>query len=477
MNPVSENRFLPSFLAIAASLVLVCGGLLLLTQTAPWTLREDAGGEALAPLAADNAFEAAAPREITFAPSASADGKATTEETDETDRGDTSQVADTEPAEPRQAAPEPVQPVVSEPSPAQAEDTVAASDVTEVDGTRTDVMDVAQVDETGAGAAEAITAESMIVSDAEPVPESTVEPRTAETAAIGTEAAEAPALTAAPPAATDQIGELLAESAPTAVATETALEHTYDVAEPAPEAVLAETVSEGRDGIADNAAAPMAAEPEGAGHPSASPEVTKAAPLPPPPPPASSTVTAAARIPLPPPPPPLPKRKPDIAAKAPVQTAGTTPQPEPPARPKAPKQAQAKPAATQQPAKQAQAASAVAEQATGQPSSGPGAWLPMALAPADKPIAKQPAARLSGAAYSSKVWAALARHKPRAGQNGSATVTFTIGAGGALNGVRIGKSSGNAKIDQLALATVRGAAPFPPPPSGPASFSIRIDFH
>jgi protein TonB len=101
----------------------------------------------------------------------------------------------------------------------------------------------------------------------------------------------------------------------------------------------------------------------------------------------------------------------------------------------------------------------------------------MALAPADKPIAKQPAARLSGAAYSSKVWAALARHKPRAGQNGSATVTFTIGAGGALNGVRIGKSSGNAKIDQLALATVRGAAPFPPPPSGPASFSIRIDFH
>jgi protein TonB len=131
----------------------------------------------------------------------------------------------------------------------------------------------------------------------------------------------------------------------------------------------------------------------------------------------------------------------------------------------------------QHPPKQAQAASAVAEQATGQPSSGPIAWLPMALAPADKPIAKQPVARLSGAAYSSKVWSALARHKPRAGQKGSATVTFTIGAGGALSGARIGKSSGNAKIDQLALATVRGAAPFPPPPSGPASFSIRIDFH
>ena len=101
----------------------------------------------------------------------------------------------------------------------------------------------------------------------------------------------------------------------------------------------------------------------------------------------------------------------------------------------------------------------------------------MALAPADKPVAKEPATRLSGPAYSSKVWSALARHKPRAGQSGSATVVFSIGAGGALNGVSIGKSSGNARIDQLALATVRGAAPFPPPPSGPASFSIRIDFH
>jgi protein TonB len=54
---------------------------------------------------------------------------------------------------------------------------------------------------------------------------------------------------------------------------------------------------------------------------------------------------------------------------------------------------------------------------------------------------------------------------------------FSVGAGGALNSVRIGKSSGNARIDQLALATVRGAAPFPPPRLGPASCSIRIDFH
>jgi len=94
-----------------------------------------------------------------------------------------------------------------------------------------------------------------------------------------------------------------------------------------------------------------------------------------------------------------------------------------PARAETPKQVQAKPAVTQQPPKQAQAPSAVAVQATGQPSSRSGSWLPMALAPADKPIAKQPAARLSGPAYSSKVWSALARHKPRAGQIGSARVS------------------------------------------------------
>ena len=457
MNPVSESRFLPSFLAIAASLVLVCGGLLLLTSTAPWTSREDAGGDARAPFAADKAFEAAAPRQITIAPSASAGREAATDEAEATDRGDTFQVAEAQPAQPRQAAPEPVQPVVSEPSPAQAEDTIAASDVTEVDEARADAMDVAQLDEAVVSASEAITAESMSVSDAEPIAENTVETSAVpETAPVKTGAVEAHVAAEASSAPRDQIGETLAESAPQAIATATVAAHAQEVAEPAPEAVTAETLSEDTAG----ADAMAAAETTGGDNPAASPKVAAASP-----------------VPLPPPPPPLPKRKPEVAVQAPVQTAQTTPRPERPSRPEAPKQVQARSAVTQQPPKQAQAASAVAAQATGQPySSGPGAWLPMALAPADKPIAKEPAARLSGAAYSSKVWAALARNKPRAGQNGSATVVFSIGAGGALSGVRIGKSSGNAKIDQLALATVRGAAPFPPPPSGPASFSIRIDF-
>lgn len=113
-------------------------------------------------------------------------------------------------------------------------------------------------------------------------------------------------------------------------------------------------------------------------------------------------------------------------------------------------------------------------------------WRPMALAPADaetpappklsSPAPKQ--APVSAAAHRSKVWSALARAKPRAGARGSATVTFTIGANGALRGARVAKSSGNAKIDQMALATVRKAGPFPPPglKSGAASYTIRMDF-
>ena len=100
----------------------------------------------------------------------------------------------------------------------------------------------------------------------------------------------------------------------------------------------------------------------------------------------------------------------------------------------------------------------------------------MALAPADKPTLKVPTARSNNAAYGNQVWAALARHKPRAGVRGSATVVFSIGENGGLRGVKVGRSSGNERIDQLALQTVRSAAPYPPPPSGVATYTIRIDF-
>ena len=46
----------------------------------------------------------------------------------------------------------------------------------------------------------------------------------------------------------------------------------------------------------------------------------------------------------------------------------------------------------------------------------------------------------------------------------SADVEFSIGADGALNGVKIAKSSGDAAFDQSVLRAIRRAAPFPPPP-------------
>jgi TonB family protein len=110
-------------------------------------------------------------------------------------------------------------------------------------------------------------------------------------------------------------------------------------------------------------------------------------------------------------------------------------------------------------------------------------WKPMGLAPADKPsislIQGQPK-KPSVGGYNAEIWSALARKKPSAGQHGSTTVTFAIGAGGALRFVRVSQSSGNARLDQLALATVRNAAPFPRPPvlkAGTAAYTIRIDLH
>jgi protein TonB len=107
-----------------------------------------------------------------------------------------------------------------------------------------------------------------------------------------------------------------------------------------------------------------------------------------------------------------------------------------------------------------------------QNTSRPAHWRPMALAPSNK--------LSSGSAYDARVWASLARHKPRVGQSGSTMVSFVIGTNGALRSVRVSGSSGNPRLDQMALATVRNAAPFPPAPKDKSaaalSYAIRIYF-
>jgi len=104
---------------------------------------------------------------------------------------------------------------------------------------------------------------------------------------------------------------------------------------------------------------------------------------------------------------------------------------------------------------------------------------PATLGPSPKPKltgAKAPARPAIAGAYGAKVWAALARHKPTAVARGSTTVTFEIDASGGLGQARVSSSSGKASLDQLALQTVRNSAPFPSPPNGIASYTIRIDF-
>src|SRR5262245_54587522 len=138
MNPVSESRSLPSTLAIVASFVLVSGGLLLLTSTAPWTSP---------PVAPSEAPDAAAANADGAAPANNAPASA---DTAATDGGDTTQSAD---AEPPQAASAPSETNHFASSFAQAEAAVATSGVHTIE--RPDeTADAAHVDETQASAAD-----------------------------------------------------------------------------------------------------------------------------------------------------------------------------------------------------------------------------------------------------------------------------------------------------------------------------------
>jgi hypothetical protein len=147
MNPVRESRSLPSTLAIVASLVLVCGGLLLLTSTAPWSSRPEAASEASAPVAADAPVEAPVPVTIALAPPSNDGLPPASDETAGADRGETAEAAEAQPSSPQQATPDPVETVHPDPSSVPAEDSVAASGVPHIDETPADTAEAAKVDE------------------------------------------------------------------------------------------------------------------------------------------------------------------------------------------------------------------------------------------------------------------------------------------------------------------------------------------
>jgi protein TonB len=76
--------------------------------------------------------------------------------------------------------------------------------------------------------------------------------------------------------------------------------------------------------------------------------------------------------------------------------------------------------------------------------------------------------------YGAIVRARIARNKPGGGSRGSVVIALSISTSGSLTSARIVRSSGSASLDQNALAAVRRAAPFPPPPSGAAPGQLRF---
>ncbi len=82
----------------------------------------------------------------------------------------------------------------------------------------------------------------------------------------------------------------------------------------------------------------------------------------------------------------------------------------------------------------------------------------------------------AAAGYPAQVLRQITRlRRPNAPVRGTVTVSFAIASSGGLADVRVGRSSGVAALDQLALDHIRRAAPFPPPPAG-AQTSFRFEF-
>ena len=82
--------------------------------------------------------------------------------------------------------------------------------------------------------------------------------------------------------------------------------------------------------------------------------------------------------------------------------------------------------------------------------------------------------------YGQVVWSRIVAHKPRGMRlPGTATVTFTIAVDGGVLSATVTASDGSPLLNEVALETVRAAAPFPLPPPGasPDQLIFAIPFH
>ena len=84
---------------------------------------------------------------------------------------------------------------------------------------------------------------------------------------------------------------------------------------------------------------------------------------------------------------------------------------------------------------------------------------------------------MSAATWRGRLVAHLNRHKrhPGGGARGTASISFTINRSGAVTGVRLTRSSGNAALDRAAVALARRASPVPAPPSSVSGGSVTVN--
>lgn len=110
--------------------------------------------------------------------------------------------------------------------------------------------------------------------------------------------------------------------------------------------------------------------------------------------------------------------------------------------------------------------------ATDRPSASPPASEPIAGGETDDAILRR---------YAALIWQEIAAHKPSGlGRRGTAHVTFSLDASGRVRSLTLARSSGDAMLDARAMAAVRFAAPFAPPPAAlaPADlvFTVPLEF-
>ena len=82
--------------------------------------------------------------------------------------------------------------------------------------------------------------------------------------------------------------------------------------------------------------------------------------------------------------------------------------------------------------------------------------------------------------YGQELWIKIMKHRPDGiRQRGTVLLSFALMPGGALLSAEIARSSGKPQLDQAALAALKEASPFTPPPvnmPGDPRFTISFEF-